>query len=90
MISSDGGRTKLALFEGKPSHGLPPAGYDRVAFRVGRNGLAKLLAHIQSNPVYDDFGGEIRELQIVDHGAAHSVYFSDPYGNRLEVTTYEI
>jgi catechol-2,3-dioxygenase len=24
-----------------------------------------------------------------DHGKSFSVYFSDPYGNRLEVTTYD-
>jgi len=26
---------------------------------------------------------------VVDHGKAYSIYFSDPYGHRLEVTTYE-
>jgi hypothetical protein len=25
----------------------------------------------------------------VDHGEAYSVYFSDPYGHHLEVTTYD-
>jgi hypothetical protein len=27
---------------------------------------------------------------VVDHGGAWSVYFSDPAGYRLEVTTYEV
>jgi hypothetical protein len=31
-------------------------------------------------------GGAVR---VVDHGSAWSVYFSDPHGHRLEVTTYE-
>jgi hypothetical protein len=26
---------------------------------------------------------------VVDHDKAYSVYFSDPYGHRLEVTTYD-
>jgi hypothetical protein len=26
---------------------------------------------------------------VVDHGKAYSVYFSDPYGDRLEDTSYD-
>lgn len=25
-----------------------------------------------------------------DHGLSHSVYFNDPFGNQLEITTYEV
>ncbi len=28
-------------------------------------------------------------LRVMDHETAFSAYFSDPYGHRLEVTTYE-
>jgi hypothetical protein len=28
-------------------------------------------------------------MPAVDHGLAFSIYFCDPYGNRLEVTTYD-
>ncbi len=89
MISSDNGRTKLALFEGQPPRERPTAGFRRVAFCVSRAGLAAFLDHIQTNPVYDETGCEIRELKIIDHVKAHSVYFCDPYGHRLEITTYE-
>jgi hypothetical protein len=27
---------------------------------------------------------------VVDHGQALSIYFRDPYGHRLEVTTYDV
>ena len=27
--------------------------------------------------------------RVVDHGEAFSMYFADPFGHRLEVTTYE-
>ena len=36
MISPDGGRTKLALFQGNPQGNRPTAGFHRVAFRVSR------------------------------------------------------
>jgi hypothetical protein len=26
---------------------------------------------------------------VVDHDLAFSIYFCDPYGHRLEITTYE-
>jgi len=26
---------------------------------------------------------------VVDHGEAFSLYFNDPFGHRLELTTYE-
>jgi len=35
----------------------------------------------QDRPVTSD--------SVVDHKKAYSVYFSDPYGHRLEVTTNE-
>jgi len=31
----------------------------------------------------------IQRSEISDHGKSFSVYFSDPWGNRLEVTTYD-
>ncbi len=30
-----------------------------------------------------------RHCSVCDHGKAISVYFYDPWGNALEVTTYE-
>jgi catechol 2,3-dioxygenase-like lactoylglutathione lyase family enzyme len=89
MISSDGGRTKLALFEGEPRRSRPTAGHHRVAFRVDGTAFFKFLARIQEFPVYSDSGKPVSELEIVDHGQAFSVYFCDPYGNRYEVTTYD-
>ena len=47
MISSDGGRTKLALFEGEPRRSRRTAGHHRVAFRVDGNAFFKFLSRIQ-------------------------------------------
>ena len=82
MISPDGGRTKLALFAGQPQGGRATAGFHRVAFRVS---ATELLAFAARLPALD-----VRESREVDHGSAWSVYFADPWGHRLEVTTYEV
>jgi catechol 2,3-dioxygenase-like lactoylglutathione lyase family enzyme len=82
MISPDGGKTKLALFVGEPQGGRPTAGFHRVAFRVSATEFLAFTARMAGLGVTDS--------RIVDHGGAWSVYFSDPVGHRLEVTTYEV
>ena len=80
MISSDGGSTKLALFEGQPAPSGPTAAFRRVAFRVTAAGFAEFL---RRNPDL------VTKKSVVDHQQAFSMYFDDPYGHQLEVTTYE-
>jgi catechol 2,3-dioxygenase-like lactoylglutathione lyase family enzyme len=80
MISSDGGSTKLALFEGQPAASGPTAAFRRVAFRVTATGFAEFL---RENPDL------VTKGTVVDHQQAYSIYFNDPYGHQLEVTTYE-
>ena len=90
MISSDGGDTKLALFTGEPRGARPTAGFHLVAFRVDGAGFLSFLSHVETAPVFDEAGGEVRALKPRDHGQAFSVYFCDPHGHRLEVTTYDM
>ena len=80
MISSDSGSTKLALFEGQPAASGPTAAFRRVAFRVTAAGFAEFL---ERNPEM------VTKTSVVDHQQAYSVYFNDPYGHQLEVTTYD-
>jgi catechol 2,3-dioxygenase-like lactoylglutathione lyase family enzyme len=82
MISPDGGRTKLALFTGEPQGNRATAGFHRVAFRVSATEFLAFTARMASLGLKDS-----REM---DHGSAWSVYFLDPFGHRLEVTTYEV
>lgn len=89
MISSDGGSTKFALFTGEPRGSRPTAGFHLVAFRVDGPGFLDFLHRVAAHPVYNEAGEEIRRLTPRDHGLAFSVYFCDPWGHRLEVTTYE-
>lgn len=85
MISADGGSTKLALFRGQPQGPQRTAGWHRVAFQVSGPGFLSFLAHARALQLRD----RNRPLTISDHATAFSVYFSDPYGHRLEVTTYD-
>jgi catechol 2,3-dioxygenase len=81
MISPDNGKTKLALFAGEVPDTQPTAGFQRVAFRVSATEFLAFTARMAN------LG--LKETRVVDHGAAWSVYFADPSGHRLEVTTYE-
>lgn len=86
MISSDSGSTKLALFAGEPPAGRPTAGF---AFRVGAEAFMNFLARLSQLELIDQDGVGLTPAQVVDHQRSYSIYFSDPYGHRLEVTTYE-
>jgi catechol 2,3-dioxygenase len=85
MVSPDGGRTKLALFAGDPPGARSAAGFHRVAFRLDG---AEWLAFVARLP---ELGLQERSAaaRVVDHTGAWSVYFTDPYGHHLEVTTYD-
>ena len=89
MISSDGGRTMVALFTGTPQGAAPPTGWRRVAFRVDAAAFVRFLEHGLTNGVFDAEGARLEALEVVDHSKAFSVYFCDPWGNRLEVTSYD-
>ena len=87
MISGDGGATKLALFEGVPP-ARPDSGFRRVAFRLDATRFAEAIRRLGAVPVHDSRGKPMSPEAVVDHGKASSVYFSDPYGHQLEITTY--
>jgi catechol 2,3-dioxygenase-like lactoylglutathione lyase family enzyme len=82
MISPDGGRTKLALFTGPVSDHADSSGFRRVAFRVSATEFLAFTARMVAM--------ELADARVVDHGAAWSAYFRDPFGHPLEVTTYEV
>jgi catechol 2,3-dioxygenase-like lactoylglutathione lyase family enzyme len=85
MLSADGGTTKLALFTGQPQGPRRTAGWHRVAFRVDGEEFLAFIRHARAQGLRD----RSHPLRITDHAQAFSVYFADPYGHRLEVTTYE-
>jgi hypothetical protein len=88
MISSDGGGTKLALFEGSPQGTRPTSGFHLVAFRVDADGFVQFVQRLGDLHLSDHRDRLVTFDSVVDHGKACSIYFSDPYGHRLELTTY--
>jgi catechol 2,3-dioxygenase-like lactoylglutathione lyase family enzyme len=89
MISSDGGSTKLALFEGDPTPSVPTAAFRRVAFRVNAGGFAEFIRRLPDLALTDSRQRPVTADAVVDHRQAYSIYFDDPYGHLLEVTTYD-
>lgn len=85
MVTSDAGATNLALFEGEPTDAEHGVGFHRVAFRIDGEGFLTVVDRLAADPaVAVDGRGDVR-----DHTYAFSVYFTDPYGNPFELTTYE-
>ncbi|MCH7875310.1 MAG: VOC family protein [Gemmatimonadetes bacterium] len=88
MISSDSGSTKLALFQGAPQDPRETAGFHLVAFRVGAATFVEFLRRLPDLGLTDHRGRHVTADLVVDHERAYSIYFSDPFGHRLELTTY--
>ena len=89
MISPDGGSTKLALFQGTPQGARETAGFHLVAFRVGGADFKRFVDALPDLNLIDDRGHAVTANSVVDHDAALSIYFCDPFGHRLELTTYQ-
>jgi glyoxylase I family protein len=93
MISSDGGNTVIALFEGDPAapqEGRRASGFYLLAFRVDGAGFLEFLERAAALGLTGAGGTPLSRASAVDHGGAWSVYFRDPWGHDLEVTTYDI
>lgn len=89
MLSSDGGATKIALFEGEPRGMRKTAGHHRVAFVVTGTNFIEFLHQLESTLIYDDNGNQVESWDVADHKKSFSIYFCDPYGNRYEITSYD-
>lgn len=80
------GTTAIALFpivgdNPKPRPGRDTVAMRHVAFRVSRLSFAWAKERLAG------FGIEVKEQ---DHQIARSIYFSDPDGHEIELTTYEV
>lgn len=80
------GSTSLALFPVEGADPLPTPGRNvlamrHVAFRVDRHnfGTARTVLSHRGIPI-----------EFQDHGLAHSIYFRDPDGHQIEITTYDV
>ena len=80
------GESGVAIFDrhGEPATDdgdPPPARILHIAFRVDREGLERARTELAERGL---------EVEFSDHGISHSIYFPDPDGHRLELTTYEV
>ncbi|MCH9031044.1 MAG: VOC family protein [candidate division Zixibacteria bacterium] len=89
MISSDNGNTMIALFVGQPQGTNVVRGFKTVAFRVSGENFINFAKRKPDTVYYGIDGKPLDSLRVVDHEKAFSVYFHDPCGNELEVTTYD-
>lgn len=89
MLTTPSARTKLALFTGEPREALPRAAFRRVAFRVDAAGFVAFLDRLEELRLTTETGAALGRDDWVDHDAALSIYFVDPWHHRFEITTYE-
>ncbi len=80
------GSTSLALFPaGEDAAGSTfersLIGMRHIAFRAGRSAFEDAQTQLTSEGL---------EFQFEDHEIAHSIYFQDPDGYVIEITTYEL
>jgi catechol 2,3-dioxygenase-like lactoylglutathione lyase family enzyme len=79
------GSTLIALFpaegEAQPSATHPAVRVAHFAFRANRANFETARRELATKGI---------ETSFQDHDISHSIYFSDPDGHRLEITTYEI
>jgi catechol 2,3-dioxygenase-like lactoylglutathione lyase family enzyme len=76
------GGSGLALFPIAAGDSVEPLPHmNHIAFRVDRANFDAAREGLAERGV---------EVRFSDHGQAHSVYFTDPDGHRLELTTYEV
>ena len=80
------GTTSLALFPAPVPAPAPPPGRDvlsvrHIAFRVDREAFDRARGELEARGLAPTFQ---------DHTAAHSLYFTDPDGHQLELTTYDV
>ncbi len=86
VITSDNGNTSLALFKRRDANARTPS---TIAFRVGGEGFLQFLDELEAVELFDRDGARLKSAGIVDHDYSYSLYFNDPDGNPIELTTYD-
>ena len=72
--------TGLALFS-QSAHGDENPRFLHVVFRVDREAFQAAQATLKRRQI---------EFRFSDHGVCHSIYFDDPDGHQVELTTYDV
>ncbi|MDH3629324.1 MAG: VOC family protein [Acidobacteriota bacterium] len=80
------GNTALALFPIQAKQVKAPPGKDtvamrHVAFRANRSTFVEAQARLERLGI---------EVEFQDHEISHSIYFLDPDGHEIEITSYDV
>ncbi|REJ77684.1 MAG: hypothetical protein DWQ47_15040 [Acidobacteria bacterium] len=86
MVSGDGGHSGIALFA-RPNE--KSSNQSTVAFGMAGDDFARFVSSLADMDLVDRNGQVLSKDSVVDHDSSWSVYFPDPYGNPVEVTTYD-
>lgn len=87
VLSAGDGGAKLALFERSSATRGDEVSPHRVAFRTDADGFLSFLDRLADLDLSDRDGEPVSRADAVDHELSYSLYFTDPDGNRLELTT---
>ena len=80
------GNTAIALFPMRGGRSKSPAASNDIrmlhlAFRANRENFLGAQHELEKRGV---------KFEFQDHGISHSIYFRDPDGHHLEITTYDL
>ena len=92
MITTKNAGTKLALFAGGPSDCSvreASRSIQTLAFRVSGDGFLCFLERLEQLDLRNEEGDKVHRHDAVDHQGAYSLYFCDPWGHALELTSYD-
>lgn len=87
LVLSVGDTTKLALFERESAVRGEAVSPHRVAFETDADGFLSFIDRLERLDLTDRNGDPVTPEDVVDHDLSYSLYFTDPDGNALELTT---
>ncbi len=86
ILNAADGHPALSLFARDTN---PPSRDTTIAFRVDGVSFLQFRETLRDLDLHDRAGAPVTAESVVDHDLSWSIYFADPDGNRLEVTTYD-
>lgn len=86
ILATPDGLPVLSLF----ARASKPVSRDTtIAFRVIGLDFLKFLDRLKETEISRDDGVRLTRADVVDHDLAWSIYFTDPWDNRFEITSYD-
>ena len=86
ILATPAGAPTLSLFARECA---TPSRDATVALRVSGEGFLSFIRRLPIEGVATRAGQALQATDVVDHDLSWSIYFSDPDGNALELTSYD-